>query len=466
MAQEKLGKQHILDGPVYRVLFAVSIPLMINNLINSFYNLADGLWVAQLSLVEFSATSFVWPPHYLFVSLGIGIAIAGTAIMAQLIGGGDRERAESYATHVFYFCLFFGVLFSVFGTLLAGDIVRWMGAEGELLVHSTTYLRIMMIGLFFEMFYFSFYAILSAQGKTKVSTVISASSAVLNVILDPFFIFERVPLLNVPGLGWGIAGAAWATVLSQVMRVVFGAIAIRSQHNEIRLRIVGVKLTWKQFGELVRMGLPTALGQGSAALGFTLLNSVIAAFGDATIAAFAAVNRIGGFVMQPLSAIGGALTPIVGQNMGAKQFDRVKKFNRAGFRVVLGMSIIGGLILWFVRYPILSVFIREQGAMADEVWRMAIDYMFFNVVMTPFMGYFGAFTGIFSGAGYPRYAAYMSVLRLWGIRLPMIYLFKRFTGLAEYGIWVSMLASNIIIDLFALWLYKRGKWFTEPQTEH
>jgi Na+-driven multidrug efflux pump len=174
-------------------------------------------------------------------------------------------------------------------------------------------------------------------------------------------------------------------VLSQVMRVVFGAIAIRSQHNEIRLRIVGVKLTWKQFGELVRMGLPTALGQGSAALGFTLLNSVIAAFGDATIAAFAAVNRIGGFVMQPLSAIGGALTPIVGQNMGAKQFDRVKKFNRAGFRVVLGMSIIGGLILWFVRYPILSVFIREQGAMADEVWRMAIDYMFFNVVMTPFM---------------------------------------------------------------------------------
>ncbi|NLB28052.1 MAG: MATE family efflux transporter, partial [Clostridiaceae bacterium] len=132
--------RRILDGPVTPVLFSVALPLMFNNLINSLYNLADGLWVAQLSLVEFAATSFVWPPHYLFVSLGIGVAIAGTTIISQLIGSGDKERAESYASHIFYFCLMLGVLFSIAGYLLSPSIVSWMGGRGELGRNASIYL--------------------------------------------------------------------------------------------------------------------------------------------------------------------------------------------------------------------------------------------------------------------------------------------------------------------------------------
>ena len=94
MATDSISDRRILDGPVIPVLFSVAIPLMINNLINSIYNLADGLWVAQLSMVEFAATSFVWPPHYLFVALGVGVAIAGTTIISQLIGSEDKLRAE------------------------------------------------------------------------------------------------------------------------------------------------------------------------------------------------------------------------------------------------------------------------------------------------------------------------------------------------------------------------------------
>ena len=94
MATDSISDRRILAGPVIPVLFSVAIPLMINNLINSIYNLADGLWVAQLSMVEFAATSFVWPPHYLFVALGVGVAIAGTTIISQLIGSEDKLRAE------------------------------------------------------------------------------------------------------------------------------------------------------------------------------------------------------------------------------------------------------------------------------------------------------------------------------------------------------------------------------------
>ena len=289
---QKTGSGTILQGPIVPVLFSVSVPLMVTNLINAIYNLTDGLWVAQISLIDFSATSFIWPPHYLFVSLGIGISIAGTAIISQLIGAGDKERAESYATHVFYFCLFLGVFFSIAGYFLAPSIVRWMGATGTLQKSATTYFSVLMTGFVFEMVYLSFYAILGAQGKTRVTTIISAISAVMNIVLDPLFMFARVPLINVPGLGMGIAGAAWATVISQAVRMILGAVAIRSNINEVRLRLRKTKLTTMQFGRLVRTGFPTALGQSSAALGFTLMHSLIVAYGDATITAYAAVNRV------------------------------------------------------------------------------------------------------------------------------------------------------------------------------
>ncbi len=466
MEAQSFKDRHILEGPVTPVLFAVAVPLMINNLINSLYNLADGLWVAQLSLVEFAATSFVWPPHFLFVSLGVGIAIAGTAIISQLIGSENKPRAESYATHVFYFCLGLGVVFSIVGYFLSPSIVQWMGATGELRSYASTYLSVLMAGFIFEMIYLSYFAILGAQGKTKMTTVISASAAILNAILDPFFIFDRVPFLGIPGLGLGISGAALATVVSQIVRVILGAYAIHSPANEIRLRFRKVSLKWEQFRELIRLGFPTAMGQGSAALGFTLLNSGIAAYGNATIAAYAAVNRIGSFVMQPAAGIGGALTAIIGQNIGAGEIDRVKQFNRAAFRVITIMAVAGSLLLWLVRYPTLSLFIRETGSEADLVWKLALEYTLFNVFMTPAMGYFNAFTGIFSGAGYPRYAAYMSILRLWGIRLPMIYLLRRFTDLGPTGVWISMLASNVLIIVFAVWLYFKGKWLESPKVSH
>ncbi len=466
MTAESFKDRHILDGPVTPVLFAVAVPLMVNNLINSLYNLADGLWVAQLSLLEFAATSFVWPPHYLFVSLGIGVAIAGTALISQLIGADEKARAESYATHIFVLCSGLGLVFSFAGYFLAPSIVSWMGGRGELGHHASIYLSVLMAGFIFEMVYLAYFAILGAQGKTKVTTLISAGAALLNVVLDPFFIFDRIPLLGVRGLGMGIAGAALATVLSQVVRVILGAYAIYSPHNKIRLRLRKVRLSWGQFAELARRGFPTALGQGSAALGFTLVNGVIAAYGDATIAAYAAVNRIASFVMQPTGGIGGSLTAIVGQNIGARQIDRVKEFNRTAFRYVTFMAVGGSLLLWFSRYPALSLFIREVGPEADLVWKMALQYMVFNVFMTPLMGYFDAFSGIFSGAGYPRYSAYMSIFRLWLVRLPLIWGFKQFTNLGALGVWIAMLSSNAVIIIFATVLYFRGKWLDSPKIRH
>lgn len=464
--KDKHLNRDLLAGPIFPVLFSVSIPLMLNNLIASFYNLADGLWVAQLSMVQFSATSFVWPPHYLFVSLGVGLSVAATAIIAQLLGQNEHEKAESYATHVVLFCVTLGVLLSGIGSSLAPSIVRWMGATGELASLASAYLSILLLGYFFDLTYLGFNSILSAQGKTKVTMIISIISSLLNVVLDPLFIFDYEPVFGLRGLGMGIAGAAWATVIAQAVRVILALAAIRSRANDVRVRFRGVRLQWQKCLELVRVGFPTALGQSSAALGFTMLNSVVAGYGTPTLGAYAAVNRINGFLTTATMGVGGAMTPIIGQNLGAEEKNRVKKFVRAAFIVSTVLSVSGALLQWILRYPLLSLFKLSSHGEEQLVWQLAMDYMPFSVLMTPFVGYFGLFAGIFSGSGYQKYAAMMSIGRLWVLRLPLIYLFQRFTNMGPEAIWIAMTASTVLIDLFGVVLFCRGKWFNEPKIKH
>jgi len=122
--------------------------------------------------------------------------------------------------------------------------------------------------------------------------------------------------------------------------------------------------------------------------------------------------------------------------------------------------------MWLLRHPVLSLFIRETGTHADLVWEQSLEYMVYSALMTPPMGYFNAFAGIFSGAGYHRYSAFISILRLWGIRLPLIYFFKSVTSLGATGLWISMLASNVIIIIVGAILYRKGKWYTDPIVRH
>lgn len=432
----------------------------------SLYNLADGLWLAQLSMQEFTATSFVWPPHYLFVSIGVGLSIAGMAIIAQLLGQKDQEKAESYGIHLFVLMAFLGAVLSVAGFFLAPLIVRGMGATGPLAQKSSTYLSIILAGYFFELIFLAVNSVLGAQGQTKTTTLISTVSSVLNVILDPLFIFSAEPVFGLPGLGMGIAGAAWATVLSQFVKVILGLLALRSGKNQVPLRFRGMRLRAGQFMELIKTGFPTALGQGSAAIGFTLLNSVIVAYGEATMTAYSAVNRINGFLTMPAMGIGNALTAIIGQNMGAGRKERVKQFVRMAFLTATVLSVLGGLAQWFLRYPMLSLFIKDGADSAGEVWQQAIEYSLYSALITPLMGFFSLFGGIFSGTGYQNYSAYISIGRLWVVRLPMIYAFQRFTNLGSQAVWIAMLLSNVIIDLYGFYLYFRGTWFHKPRLKH
>ncbi len=437
----------ILKGSIYKALLTLSIPIMINSLIQTLYNLVDGIWVSKLSSVHFAATAFVWPVNFLFISLGIGLSIAGTSLLSQLVGGGKLNEAKEYSTQLMAITILSSIVFTILGYIISPTIIRLMGATGELAELGNIYLRITFLDLPFLFLFFNINSAMNAQGDTLTPTILSGISAIINVVLDPIFIFT---------FGWGIAGAAWATLASRAILAIVGFVMLFSEKNKIKPNFRGFKFDKGIIKEIVNVGLPSTIGQSGASLGFIVLNGFIGSYGTATIAAFAMVNRITSLIMQPAMGLGSALTAIVGQNIGANQIDRVKEAFHKALKLTIIVGIAGCVLLIAFDEPIINFFMQSKDD--PSVIKLGLTYLIYISFSMPLMGIFSVLQGLFQGSGNTKYSMAMEVGRLWFVRFPMILLFKHFTNWGSTGIWFSMSFSNLVVCLYGYWVYRGDGW--------
>lgn len=440
-------RQFILTGNMYKVIGTLAFPIMLNNLIQTLYNLADGVWVSKIGSVQFAATSFVWPVNFLFISIGSGLAIAGTSLISQLMGADKKEEAEKYATQLMVLAVLTGIILATVGFILTPFFIKLMGGTGDMAAYGNIYLRITLLDMPFMFCFSIFVAIMNAQGNTVLPTVLSGISAVLNIVLDPLFIF---------GLNMGVAGAAIATLLSKILLVGAAMYFLTGKHTAIHLRLKKFKFDKEIIKKSIDVALPSSVGQSGAALGFMVLNAFIADYGTATMAAFGMVNRITALVMQPAMGIGAALVAIVGQNLGAKQPERVKEGFRKSFVVTTIIGVLGCMLMLWQDTLIINFFMQSKDDM--EVITQGISFLGYIAYSMPLMGIFSVLQGIFQGSGHTKYAMYMEIGRLWFVRLPMILIFKHFTNVGAEGIWFAMSFSNLIICIYGWVLYRRGNW--------
>lgn len=445
-------KDYILKAPMMGLLLKLSYPLVLSNIVATLYSLADGVWLAQLSAKQFTATSFTWPIIFLFVSVAIGISIAGTSLISRAIGAQDRERASDYAKHLIIMSSLVGVFFSILGYIVSPILVNYMGARGELYELSVIYLKVHAIGFVIDTLYFSFQAILNAQGRTKETTIMGIVSGLLNIILDPIFIFTTIPFVGVKGFGWGVFGAAFATLLAKLIALFIGVFKTYKDKTYLDISLRDFIYKRKIVNNIARMAFPTAVGRSSAALGFTVLNAFIISYGENVVAAFSVVNRITEFFMQISMGVGAAMTSIIGQNLGARDFNRVKVAIKDAKIITWITSLSGMLLLFLFSNQILSIFIDISKN--EEIFDIALEYLKIDIFMVPLIGLFNIYQSLFQGTGKMKYSMHMSTGRLWVIRIPLILLFKNFTDIGRIGIWIAMLLSNILIILYCLYIFK------------
>ncbi|MCI5839758.1 MAG: MATE family efflux transporter [Peptoniphilaceae bacterium] len=448
----KNSTEFITKGNINKVIFTLSIPLMFNSLIRTLYSLTDGIYVSRISSEDFAATSFSRPVIFLFISVGLGVGVASTALMAQSLGAKKDEKAKVYATYSVLISFVLGVIFSILGIIVTPFIIRWMGAKGSFFDKTYIYLVTSFSGIIFDMTYFGFQSILNSQGNTKAITIISAISSITNVILDPFFIFDKVLIFK--GLNLGLMGAALATNVAKAFLVVM-AIFVVKKESKIKLDFKNFKYDFKIVKQIFNLAVPISFGNSGEALGFTILNSFIQSYGTVTIAAFAIGNRLSDLVNQAAMGIGMSLTGITGQNIGAGNIKRTKAiFKRANFWITI-FSMISALIILVFNNQLLSIFIKDN--QETQLIKQASEYLAYTAGIIFFMGYFSSITGFFQGVGDTKITMIMSIARLWVLRLPLVRAFGKFSSLGSTGIWISMFISNFLIVLWGFIKYKQGK---------
>lgn len=441
----KLDKSDMmLSGNLSKVIVTLSIPIMLNNLIQTLYSLIDAYWVGKVGDVQFAATTLVWPVLYLIISIGAGINIAGTALISQYAGAGNDKYANKVAGQAFSFSMILAVLLAILGLITTGPIVRVMGASGALYTNSTIFLGIMYLDVpsTFAMYIFS--SIRQSQGDTMSPMILSVSAAVLNMILDPVLIFV---------FKFGIAGAAFATVISKLIFTSYGVYVLFAKKQGIYIKKSNLKLEQEILSKIIKIGLPSSIGQSLEALGFLVLNIFIVSYGSNTLSAFGIGNRINSIIMMPALGIGASLTAIAGQNIGANKLDRAKEAFRKSLLISVIILLIGGIALYPFSRNVVAVFSSNK-----DVINQGTDYLKLIAITGPLMGIFQVCMGIFQGSGHTIYSMSMAMARLWLIRLPMIVILKNFTDWGPSTVWFAMISSNVIICIAGIMIYMSGKW--------
>lgn len=434
----------ILEGSLFKALLFIALPIMLNNLIQSLYNLGDAYWVSRIGDIEVAAVNFVWPVTFLTISFAMGIAIGGASIISQYIGANKLKNANETAQQLYIFALFFGIVSCILGIIFTPVVIHLMGARGDLYEASVKYLRIMFLQVPFLFMMNIFLSINQAQGDTITPTLLNASSAILNIILDPIFIFF---------FHLGISGAAIATVLSTVPFSFYGIYRLSKGLNFVKIKPLNFQINSPKMKDLLTIGIPSSLGNSGVALGFIILFGFVIKYGDYAVAALGIGNRINSLAFMPAVGVGAALTTITGQNIGAGNPARVAKAYKISIGMALCFLTITCSLLWFFSEDIVRVFSNTK-----EVVDYGSFYLKALASTTWTITFFNCTIGLLNGSGHTLYAMFLDAGRLWLIRIPMIILFGAYTTFGVKSIWYAISWSNAVAALFAIIVALTGVW--------
>ena len=447
----------LTSGSIGKPLFFLSMPIVVTNLFQTAYNLADTFWLGQYSTDALAAISFAFPMVFLLISLGLGISVAGSVLVAQHTGAGDETAAEYAASQTVTFAVMASVVLGGLGYFVVTDFLAFMGASESVLPLATSYMEVISLGLVFMFGFFVFIALMRGYGDTVTPMLVMFGSVVLNIVLDPFVIFGWGPF---PELG--IEGAALATVFSRGLALTVGLAIMFRGTRGVQINIRDMVPDPSYLPRLVRIGVPASVEGTGRALSMNLLLFIVAMFPDPVVAAYGIGTRLFSVVFLPAIAVARGVETMTGQNIGAEKPDRAEAAAGLAAKVLFGILTTAGVVVWLAAAPIADVFTTDP-----EVVDITVQFLRYVALTFGFIGIMRAYTGSFRGAGKTLTAAAISVLMLAFVRFPIAWIGADAIG--ESGIWISFAVSNVVGAAVAYAWYQRGTWrdadLTDPAVD-
>lgn len=421
---------------------------MAGSLVETLYNLTDAFFLGKLGAVEIAAPSVSTSLVFFLIIFASGLSGAGTTLIAQVKGRGDEARMNFYMNQTALLLAVASVILTIAGLALSEPVLRLLNTPAEVRGYALSYLRIVFCGMPFMFAYFLLQSSYSAIGDTLTPLKVHLTAVLANLVLDPILIFGPGPL---PALS--VTGAAIATVASQGLGAFLSLRILLRGNSSLRLRRSLLMPDTKAIGLILRIGLPSSFGQALSALGFTVLQGVVNLFGMGAIAAFGVGNRIIGLFNLPAQGLSVATTTMVGQAMGARDEKTAARSVWTALRLCL--LLVGPPLAasFFFGGSLVRVFVDDPEAIriGDVMFKVvAPSVLFFCLYLV--------MTGAFQGAGDTRIIMTLSIVRLWGVRVPLAYALVFLTGMGPLSIWIAMFVSNLATAAAGFAWFRSGRW--------
>lgn len=427
MASSKILKSSVLnmtEGKPLGLLVRFAMPMLLGNLFQQLYNLADSIIVGRLvgseALASVGATNSI---TFLFFALCNGIGSGGGIITSQYFGSGNESDVKKCIANTGYIMLVFPLTVGIAALLLSKPILLLLNTPAEILPNALAYLRIMCLGIVFVSLYNFASSMMRALGDSKTPLIFLIISCFLNIGLD--FLF-------VAGLNTGVTGAAIATIIAQFLSGIGCMIFALKTNSYFKFSREDLRFDKRITLSVIKLGIPLSLQFGLIAISCMALQRVVNSFGAVAMAAFTATSRIEQIIHQPYQTLGSSLSTFTGQNYGAKKIDRVVKGYHTGFVIMLIFSVLMLPFMQFFGDNIMMIFVDnpEVIAMGGQAIRIT---SFFYV----FLGVIYVIRGVLNGLGDAIFALLNGIVEVVG-RFTVPILLTMIATIGVWGIWWSV----------------------------
>jgi len=443
-------EQEYTSGSIRRAVFMLSIPMILEMLMESIFALVDILYVSKVSVNAVATIGLTESVITLVYALAMGLSMAATAIVARRVGEKDVKGAAQAAIQVVILGILVSLVISVFGILYPKEILALMGAEPDLIAEGYGYTQILMGGNITIMLLFLINAIFRGAGNASVAMWALVLSNLLNIILDPIFIFGFGPIP-----AYGVEGAAIATTIGRGTAVIFQLIILFKGYSIIKISIKDLVVKTAIMFNLIKVSLG---GIGQFLIGtssWVFLMRIMSEFGSEVLAGYTIAIRVMVFTLMPAWGLSNAAATLVGQNLGAQRPDRAEesvwktgKYSAyfMGFVSVVYLVFAPQIIMFFNATPD----VVANGSLCLRI--IAAGYIFY--------GYGMVMINAFNGAGDTKTPTYINFVCFWLFQLPFAYLIAISLNFGPVGVFTAITVTEVIIAIVAIILFKKGKWKT------
>lgn len=443
VAENKMGTM-----PVGKLVFNMSLPMMLSMLVQALYNIVDSIFVAMLSENALTAVSLAFPLQTLLVAVGAGTGVGMNALLSKALGERDLKKANRVANnagllYVLSYVVFLILAFIAVKPFYASQVGS---ADVEIMEMGIDYLSTVLIFSFGVFGQFFFERLLASTGKTIFSMASQLTGAIINIILDPIMIFG---LFGMPAMG--VTGAAAATVIGQCAAAVVAGVCNHKYNPEVRLNFKGFRPDLKMIGNIYAIGIPSIIMQSIGSVMTYSMNRILIEFSSTATAVFGVYFKLQSFFFMPVFGLNNGITPIIAYSYGAQQRKRMIKTIKLSLKIAFFFSALGFLAFELIPQVLLGMFNASEDMLAIGVPALriiGIDYL---------LAWFCIITGtIFQALGKAVFSMVVSIMRQLVVLVPAAYILAKVGGLAAVW-WAFPIAEVISVTASLIFLIRTNK---------